>query len=111
MEELDIKAILTDRKLDTEEELKNIQESAAPVVPDVSIGRLSRMDAINQKSIFDASVANLKRRLEQIDRAFKRLENDEYGYCLMCEEEIGEKRLKAVPESPFCVRCMQSKET
>jgi DnaK suppressor protein len=105
------KTLLEKRKLQAIEEIENIRVAAKPVKPDNAIGRLTRMDAITQKSIFDVSLANAKLRLEQIEQAFFRIDADDFGYCLSCEEEIGDKRLASVAESAFCIECMQHKES
>ena len=104
------KKLLEKRKLLAIAEIENIEKAVKPVSPDNAIGRLTRMDAIAQKSIFDVSLSNAKLRLLQIEQAFERIENEEFGYCLSCEEEIGQKRLVSVTESPFCVLCMNRKE-
>lgn len=113
MDDIDLnvyKKKLEERKTLTLEEMDKIKQASAPVSPDNSIGRLSRMDAINQKSIFEASMKNYRQRLDLIEKAFLRINSEEYGFCLNCEEFIGEKRLNSVPESPFCIRCMENKE-
>lgn len=102
---------LNARRLLTLEEMDKIKQASAPVAPDNSIGRLSRMDAINQKSIFEVSMKNYRQRIELIDKALLRINSKEYGFCLNCEEFIGDKRLSSVPESPFCIKCMENKES
>jgi DnaK suppressor protein len=47
----------------------------------------------------DAVLAN------QVRIALKRLEEGEYGVCLLCEKEIGSRRLRAVPWTSMCVTC------
>lgn len=44
--------------------------------------------------------------LKAIDAALSRIENDAYGICLVCEEEISEQRLEAVPHATLCRNCM-----
>ncbi len=43
----------------------------------------------------------------KIRMALGRLKNGDYGYCLECGLEIAEKRIRAVPETPFCVTCQE----
>src|ERR1051326_6653394 len=45
--------------------------------------------------------------LNKINDALVRLEHGDYGYCYDCGEEIGEKRLRALP---FAVRCKECEE-
>lgn len=51
-----------------------------------------------------------RRRLEKIDNALKRLENDTFGKCLMCGKSIQSKRLKAIPWVRFCMECQVKAE-
>jgi len=48
--------------------------------------------------------------LEQIGSALEFIEEGTYGYCKMCEEPIGFRRLNARPSSPFCIACLQGAE-
>ena len=45
-----------------------------------------------------------------IDEALKRLRRDEFGICQLCHQEIGRKRLEAVPWTPFCIDCQEKNE-
>lgn len=76
-----------------------------PVSPDNAIGRLTRMEAINSKSINDASLANLKQTLGKLEKSLKMIDDPDFGYCVNCEEPIPHKRLLIMPESLFCVTC------
>jgi len=49
-------------------------------------------------------------KLEQIEEALKRIDDEEYGYCQECEEEISKKRLLLIPFTRMCVSCQQAKE-
>ena len=77
---------------------------------DLPIGRLSRVDALQQQSMAKAEVQRAKRSLRQIESALEFIEEGTYGFCKMCEEPIGILRLKARPASPFCIACLQNTE-
>jgi DnaK suppressor protein len=70
-----------------------------------SVGRLSRMDAMQQQAMAQAQERNRAITLVRIDQALKRLDDGEYGYCLSCGEEIPEKRLEIDPTATHCVAC------
>ena len=80
-------------------------EDTKPVSPDRAIGRLTRQDAMQSQQM----ALELKRRnevrLEQVERALTRIEEDVYGLCVRCEEEISEARLEVKPETPVCIDC------
>ncbi len=82
------------------------QEFTQPVNLDQSsVGRLSRMDAMQSQAM---ALENKRRRdiqLTRISAALERIEEGEYGYCAACDEEIDKRRLKVDPANPFCVAC------
>ena len=92
------------------ENLKLTKEGSKPVQLSNPIGRLSRMDAIQQQQMTKANRATYARRLRQIEASLDSFEKGEYGYCRSCEEPIGYRRLKARPETPFCLSCQDQRE-
>lgn len=70
-----------------------------------SVGRLSRMDAIQGQAMANAQEGRRAARLQMIEAALKRFETDDYGYCAECDEEIPPKRLEVDPAAPRCVKC------
>jgi len=85
-------------------------DGAAPVDLDEPIGRISRMDAIAQQRMVEASRASMQRRLQQVRAALRRFEEDEYGVCVTCGEGVGLRRLEARPEAAFCIACQSDRE-
>ena len=76
-----------------------------------SVGRLSRMDAIQQQAM---AIATHQRRLTEINRAraaIARIDEGEFGWCVDCGEEIAVKRLAYDPSLPTCVSCARSGES
>ena len=94
-----------------EERLLLTKEGAKPVELSEPIGRLSRMDAIQQQQMTKANRATDERRLRQIEASLDALTKGEFGYCRSCEEPIGFARLSARPETPFCLECQESRES
>ena len=84
-------------------------DSRAPVELDQTrVGRLSRMDAMQQQAM--ALEADRRRTIElhRIEAALKRIEDGEYGYCLQCGGEIAAKRLDLDPTAPLCINCARN---
>jgi DnaK suppressor protein len=48
--------------------------------------------------------------LKDVRAALARIEDGSFGICMRCEEEIPNKRLKAVPWAAYCVPCMETIE-
>lgn len=91
-------------------ELENMSdlssEARNPVALDQqSVGRLSRMDAMQQQAMSNATQANRHRDLVRIEAALRRVRDDEYGYCEECGEEIPDGRLAIDPMAERCVTC------
>ena len=85
--------------------LSTTLESTKPVDLDEPIGRLTRMDEIQQQKMAAANHRAFNLRLRQVQQALGLLEREEYGPCRRCEDPIGYPRLKARPESPYCLPC------
>lgn len=105
-----LKQSLKDLRCELAGMLSDSLDGSRPVGLDQPIGRLSRMDALQQQSMTQASRRAAEMRISKIDNALHRISKDDYGYCLDCEEEIGYARLEANPEAPFCLDCQSLKE-
>lgn len=87
-------------------DIERLTEQTQPIPPDRAIGRLTRMEAIQSKSIAEAGLRTAKARVRKLQRALQNLnENPDFGICQVCEEPIPVKRLLLVPESTRCVPC------
>lgn len=53
---------------------------------------------------------NERRVLNLVQEALKRIDNDSYGLCVNCGEEIQQKRLEAVPWARHCIACQEKQE-
>ncbi|WP_243457239.1 TraR/DksA family transcriptional regulator [Parasphingorhabdus cellanae] len=96
--------------LDRQAELKALEEDAAGWSDTVeldqqSVGRLSRMDAMQQQEMAQAEARRRANDLARIDIALKRMDEDEYGWCAECGEPIAYKRLEIDPAAALCVAC------
>ncbi|GLR18568.1 TraR/DksA family transcriptional regulator [Portibacter lacus] len=83
----------------------NMENNTQPVKPENSLGRISRMDAINNKSVMEASLRNTRKKLAKLKTALSNIDNENFGICTYCKNEIQPKRLMYMPESDQCVRC------
>ncbi len=84
--------------------------SSEPVALDQPIGRLSRMDAMQQQAMAKANRSGHQQRLTLIASALQAIKQGRYGECRRCEEPIGYPRLSVRPETPFCYECQQLNE-
>ena len=75
------------------------------------VGRLSRMDAIQMQQMDQALARRRNKEISQLTAALDRLQDDEFGYCEQCGEEINEKRLEVDPSMTFCIQCAHAMES
>jgi DnaK suppressor protein len=97
-------------RLEIEAQLEATREDAKPVDLDEPIGRLTRMDAMQQQNMTKASRRGLEARLQQVAGALGAVKDGDYGFCRRCEEPIGYARLRARPETGLCVACQERLE-
>lgn len=70
-----------------------------------SVGRLSRMDALQVQAMAKAEQVRRDTRLQRVNAALKRLDDDIFGECVRCGEIIDDKRLDADPAATLCIAC------
>jgi RNA polymerase-binding transcription factor len=101
--------IIKDKIIDTIEDIKDEVEElkliTGVVAPDRAIGRISRMDAINNRSINKSVLDNAEERLNQLQYALTKTDGNKFGICESCGAEININRLLSVPEAENCINC------
>ena len=102
---------LNDLKEKLLEDLERGSEASEVVDLEQSkVGRLSRMDAVQQQAMQQAGRALIRKRLTQIEKAFEALNDGVYGHCQECGDAIPEQRLDIRPEALICVSCQERLE-
>lgn len=87
------------------EDVKETEKMTQPVKPENSLGRISRMDAINNKSVMEASLRSKVSKLNKLRLALQEIDNPGFGSCENCGKDIQQARLMFMPESTKCVKC------
>ena len=101
--------------LQAREEILSMQgtrdASAATVVLDQSsVGRLSRMDALQQQALAKSSRQRAEQSLRRIEAALRRCDDGSYGYCVDCDEPIDPRRLEFDPANALCLTCAEARD-
>jgi len=105
------RAALLARRAELIEEDRISAEGREPVtLQQDSVGRLSRMDAIQQQAMAQAQERRRAQERVRISSALNRLDEGEWGYCVRCGEEIASARLKHDPSVATCVGCASGRE-
>jgi len=76
----------------------SIDDSETPDPVDLAVRNYS-------KNVMLAVSENESKQLVLIDEALRRIEDEEYGECQNCEEQINPKRLAAIPWARYCLNC------
>ena len=104
-----LKQQLENRKKELLQTSTSTAEDRAPVELDQAMqGRLSRMDALQQREMALATQRRREVDLVRIQAALQRMESGDFGYCLICDEEIAAGRLNSDAAEPLCVECASS---
>ena len=105
MEKENVKQLILTEISKTEKLIDEFREMSKPVAPDDAIGRISRMDAINNKSVTEASLRQAEQKLLNLQRVLSLEGTSEFGICMKCRKPIPMARILFRPESLYCVNC------
>ena len=82
------------------------EDARAPVMLDQqAVGRLSRMDAMQKQNMELATEQRRQQRMQTLAAALLRIEAGDFGYCILCDEEIAPQRLAFDPAVACCIQC------
>jgi len=101
----DIKIIINQEIDKTVQSINNYRELTKPIAPENAIGRVSRMDAINNKSINEAALRKVEQKLKNLNITLSNLYEPDFGICAKCKNNIPINRIMLMPHSRFCVNC------
>ena len=100
-----VKIAILKKAQDLDDRIAEYRELTKPIPPSEAIGRVSRMDAINNKSVNEAALRQVEKQRQGLDRALQRMDDDRFGLCTRCGEPIPMGRLMLMPGALTCVRC------
>ena len=89
----------------TQEHIVEYKEVTKPISPENAIGRISRMDAINNKSVVEAALRKAEEKLSALKFLAGKINDEDFGLCARCKNPIPFPRMLFLPQSAFCVNC------
>ncbi len=89
----------------TTELVYKYRELTKPIAPENAIGRVSRMDAINNKSVNEAALRKAEAKLKNLTIALSKVDDPDFGICIRCKQEIPLGRIMLLPHAVTCVQC------
>lgn len=88
-----------------EQDVHYLKEATKPIAPENSIGRISRMDAINNKSVAEESLRKSLDKQAKLINALNNIDKADFGVCQKCKKDIDFKRIAFMPEILRCMQC------
>jgi DnaK suppressor protein len=85
--------------------IETLRELTKPIPPGDEIGRVSRMDAINNKSVNEAALRASEEKMKTVLLAIENYETPDFGICRKCGNPIPFGRMMIMPGSSACVSC------
>lgn len=82
-----------------------LKEKAKPVAPDVSLGRLTRQEAMQEQNIAKENLRHMELQLKKTQGALHRIQTKTFGECVDCGDDIAQGRLEIMPENGLCIVC------
>lgn len=89
----------------TEKLVISYRELTKPIAPENAIGRVSRMDAINNKSVNESALKKAELKLKNLKVAITKIEDSDFGVCIRCKKPIPIGRILLLPQAISCVNC------
>jgi len=103
--------LLLEKQRELETQLASGEDATRPVTLDQqSVGRVSRIDAIQQQQMAIANQQQATLLAKRIELALQRIDSGEFGYCPQCGEPIAFARLQAQPFASLCLDCQSASE-
>lgn len=85
--------------------IADLKEATKPMGLDSAIGRVSRMDYINNKSVSEEGLRRAENDLQALENWLSLYETEKFGKCRRCGNEININRLLLMPAGTTCIRC------
>lgn len=89
----------------TKEAIAHYTELTKPIAPENAIGRVSRMDAINNKAVNEDALRKANAKLKGLEIALSNINDSDFGLCIKCQHQIPIGRILLLPYTKHCVSC------
>ena len=100
-----IETIVNQEIENTKQAIINYKALTKPIAPENAIGRVSRMDAINNKAVNDDALEKAELKLKNLQITYTNIHDADFGVCHKCKNNIPLGRIMLMPQSRFCVNC------
>ncbi|PHR56373.1 MAG: transcriptional regulator [Arcobacter sp.] len=90
--------------------IAELQNLCKPISPECALGDLTRFELIHDQTISKKALELAQVRSNNLQYALLKIEENDFGLCQECKEEIIYQRLVLVPESRLCIACASNKD-
>jgi len=88
-----------------EKELGNLEIILQPIAPECALGTLTRFELMQDQERVYTTYLSVKKHYENLSETYQHIDDENFGHCSVCDEEINTARLMAVPETRMCIAC------
>lgn len=106
IEKQEIKSIIQSQVETVTKELAYLKTQLKPVDKDCSLDNVDHASRQQQQNVTFHRFEEYTKRYNKLIATLNRVEREDYGVCKECEEDISIERLKIIPESEYCIDCM-----
>ena len=106
LEKKELKKIINIEIKELTQEVIILQTQLKPIKKDCSLDTIDHKILKQDQNISIQRYETMLIRLNKLKAAYLKVDTKEYGICKECEEDINIERLKLIPESQYCVSCM-----
>ncbi|MFP6873396.1 MAG: TraR/DksA C4-type zinc finger protein [Verrucomicrobiales bacterium] len=96
---------ILDRSVEVEMRIEQLREATLPISPDKGLGRLTRLEVMQDKSVNEAALERLRDESVRLHNALVNIMRPDFGNCQNCGQQIAIERLQALPASTLCMEC------
>ncbi len=101
----DIKEKVVQEIEKTEKSIEDYRDMTKPISPENAVGRMSKMDTMNNKSVAEAALRQAEVKLINLHNVLISINGEDFGLCLKCQKPIPIGRILLMPQSRYCVNC------
>ncbi len=101
------KKVLEAKRAELQTALRKRQDIQIEKAPD----ELDELQQASDRDLAITTIDQFSRQLAAVRAALRRADDGEYGICINCDREISDKRLEAVPWTPYCVSCQEAADS
>jgi len=88
-----------------EKTIQTLQKLCEPIKPECALGDLTRFELIHDQEVSQQNLEQAFIRKNKLNYALSHIDNEDFGLCVSCDEEIPFARLSLIPESQYCINC------